>query len=109
MAEWAVTPRPEGIVPVKLRRFVCLALLAVAACAPAQVPWSNPALPRDRWSSDWSACKREAEVASGWHEDTGNSGSPFRDFDRVRAKKMIDPAVAQCMSDLGYQPVRKGE
>jgi hypothetical protein len=96
-----------------LRRLACLALLAVAGCAPARVPWSHPELPKEQWARDWSTCKREAERDIGWREDesaTNNVSSPFRDYDRDRAKKRVDPSVSQCMTGLGYQPaVRRRE
>ena len=82
-------------------------VLSLSACAATSVPWSNPDVPKDQWSGDYSACRRYADREVGWREDDGASGSPFRDYDRHQAKKRFDASLASCMIDRGYVPASR--
>jgi hypothetical protein len=91
-------------IALTLRPFVLAALLLLpAACAPRQVPWINPSLPEAQWGEDYSACRRSAERDVGWR-DMDERSSPFRDYDRMQAKKQVDGDVAFCMRERGYVP-----
>lgn len=84
-----------------------LALLCLAGCASTSVPWRHPTLPREQWGKDYSSCRRQAERDSGWREDDNASASPFREYDRQRAKRQADGSLALCMTDLGYVPASR--
>jgi hypothetical protein len=86
-----------------LRVLATLALLALPGCAATSVPWQNPSVPKDKWSGDWTACRRYGEAQVGFRE--GDS-QQFRDYDRARAKKQADALAAACMRDKGYFPAR---
>ncbi len=79
--------------------------LGLGACAAAQPPWQHSTLPKDQWSRDWSSCKRWADSQVGYQDD--ESSSPFRDYDRGRARKEMDLYTGSCMRDRGYIPTRK--
>jgi hypothetical protein len=81
-------------------------MMLLSACAAAPVPWQNPSLPKDQWSRDWSACKRWADSQVGYQDDDSSS-SPFRDYDRGRARKEMDAYAGSCMRDRGYTPTRR--
>jgi hypothetical protein len=98
-----------GIPDVKLRHLFALTGLALAGCAPAHVPWSNSALPQSQWSHDWSRCRHQAEdEVLGYGTDMDERKTPFDAYDRAQARKQVDGMVANCMINLGYLPVRKG-
>ncbi|CAA7613198.1 hypothetical protein [Magnetospirillum sp. UT-4] len=84
---------------------LAVSLLALAGCAAASVPWQNPDLPKEQWSRDWSSCRRWAESQVGYRED--ESSSPFRDYDRAKAKKQLDGLAGLCMEDRGYIPLKR--
>jgi len=86
-----------------------LIVLSLAGCVAASVPWRHPTLPREQWSQDYSSCRRQAERDTGWREDDSASASPFREYDRQRAKRQADGSLALCMTDLGYVPASRGE
>jgi hypothetical protein len=90
---------------VKLRLLPLLSLTLLAGCA-AGVPWMNPAVPKDRWAGDYSACRAYADRQVGWREEEGSS--PFREFDRQQAKRQYDGMLGACMRERGYVPARKG-
>lgn len=85
---------------------LALALLAVGGCTAASVPWQHAEIPKDEWRRDYVQCKRFAEDQVGYREE--DSSSPFRDYDRGRAKKQTDGYLNMCMRDLGYVPAKKG-
>ncbi len=82
-----------------------LSLPILAGCA-GSPGWVNPALPQDRWSADWSACRREAEESLGpsAYVDPGNerTSNPMQMADQARNAKRFDALVAACMTDKGY-------
>jgi hypothetical protein len=86
-----------------------LVLLCLAGCVSASVPWRHPTLPREQWGQDYSSCRRQAERDTGWREDDNASASPFREYDRQRAKRQADGSLALCMTDLGYVPASRGD
>lgn len=88
-----------------LRSTALLFVLALSGCAATSVPWSNPDLPKEQWGRDWSACRRWADSQVGYRE--AEEPSPFRDYDRNRAKKQVDSHAALCMRERGYFPVKK--
>lgn len=86
-----------------------LAVLCLAGCASASLPWRHPTLPREQWSKDYSSCRRQAERESGWRDEDNASPSAFREYDRQRAKRQADGSLALCMTDLGYVPASRGD
>jgi len=98
---------PEILMNRPLRAGLLLTL-AVAGCAPTAMPWTHPSLPRDQWSRDLSACRRMADREVGWREDEG-AASPFREYERDRAKGQFNAAVAGCMSEHGYLPAARSK
>jgi len=96
-------------IAVKPRSAAILALALVTAACAARVPWKNPSLPQERWSRDWSACKRQSGGGTAAFYDDSNTPSQFRDYDRAQDKKRIDAAVAACMIELGYSPAPRKE
>lgn len=83
-------------------------VLALSACA-APVPWTNPNLPKDRWSADWSECRRLANdqvgvSASAMDEEDG----PIAQYGRSRLKAQVDGYASMCMRERGYYPARAG-
>ncbi len=89
---------------MSVRLLVLGLVLLLPACA-SSVPWQNPAVPKEQWGRDWSACRRWAEAQVGYRED--DSSSPFRDFDRAQAKKQVQGYANLCMTDRGYVPAAK--
>lgn len=83
---------------------LCLCPLLVA-CAPTAVPWTHPTLAREQWGRDLAACRRMADREVGWHED--ETSSPFRDYDRQKAKEQFNASVGGCMAERGYLPAAK--
>ena len=107
MAEWP----PQfyiGILAVNLHRVSVLALLALAGCAPAFVPWASTRIPQDQWSHDWSNCRRQAEDSVMGYGREDDTKTPFDAYDRANARRQADGMVASCMINLGYVPARKG-
>lgn len=86
------------------RLLAVFAFLALSGCAASSVPWSNPDLPKEQWSRDWSGCRRWAEEQVGYQE---SESSQFRDYDRAQAKKRVGALAGACMRDRGYFPVKK--
>lgn len=86
------------------RRLLAVVALSVLSGCAASVPWSNPDLPKEQWSRDWSGCRRYAEDQVGYQE---SESGQLRDYDRARAKKQVDGVAGACMRDRGYFPVRK--
>ena len=82
-------------------------ILPLAACASTSVPWSNPDVPKEQWSRDYSGCRRYADRDSGWREDEDASGSPFREYDRQQAKRRYNASLSSCMIDRGYVPASR--
>jgi len=89
---------------VKPRFVACSLLFLVLAGCSASVPWQHPTEPKDRWRSDYNACRRWADGEVGYTESSSDSN--FRDYDRAQAKKRINAYVDMCMRDRGYVPVR---
>jgi hypothetical protein len=89
-------------------RLLCAALVLLpllAACAPTAMPWTHPTLAREQWGRDLSACRRMADREVGWQE--GDADSPFRDYDRQKAKAQFNASVSDCMAERGYLPAAK--
>ncbi len=84
-----------------------LVILALSGCAASSVPWQNPSVPNEQWSRDWSSCRRWAETQVGYRE--GDGASPFRDYDRSRAKRQADALAGSCMRDRGYVPAPRSK
>lgn len=85
-----------------------VAVLGLSACA-APVPWSNPNLPKERWSADWSECRRLANEQAGVNlsandEDDG----PIARYGRSRMKAQVDGYSGMCMRERGYYPAQAG-
>ncbi len=94
--------------PLPFRRLLPLIVLPLAACAPAHVPWANPAVPKDQWASDWTNCRRQAEdEVMGYQSEKQAFSGPIGAYDRIEDKREVDGQVAQCMYDLGYVPAGK--
>ncbi|MBI2240599.1 MAG: hypothetical protein HYU59_07325 [Magnetospirillum gryphiswaldense] len=89
---------------MKPRFVACSLLFLVLAGCSASVPWQHPTEPKDRWRSDYNACRRWADGEVGYAESSSDSN--FRDYDRAQAKKRINAYVDMCMRDRGYVPVR---
>lgn len=89
-----------------LPRVAALALM-LSACAASSVPWENPAIPKEQWGRDWSACKRWAEAQAGYREDSSSSSSVFAEYDRAQMKRSIQGYANLCMTDRGYLPAAK--
>ncbi len=87
------------------RPSLAVLILALAGCAQPAVPWQNPHVPQDQWRTDWNGCRRWADSQVGYQDSEGDS--PFRDYDRGRARKQMDALAAGCMRDRGYFPTRK--
>lgn len=88
-----------------MRLILPVLVLALAGCAATSVPWTNPNVPKEQWSRDWSACRSWADSQVGYRE--AEESSPFRDYDRSRAKKQVDSLAGGCMRERGYFPVKK--
>ncbi|KIL97088.1 hypothetical protein CCC_00149 [Paramagnetospirillum magnetotacticum MS-1] len=87
-------------------RIPLLLLLLLGACA-APNPWMHPQLPKDQWSRDYSACRRSADRDSGYREDSRDTYSPTREYERAQAKRIYDSELNACMRSLGYFPTPK--
>jgi len=73
---------------------------SLGGCTAASMPWRHPDLPKDQWSRDYYACRREADRDSGWRDD--DSSGPLREYDRQQAKKIYNGSLSACMTGLGY-------
>ncbi|RAU23501.1 hypothetical protein CU669_03975 [Paramagnetospirillum kuznetsovii] len=91
-----------------MKRFALpMICLMLPACAATSVPWTNPDVPKEEWSRDYSGCRRYADRDVGWRDDDRDTGSVFRDYDRHQAKKRYDAVLAACMIDRGYVPISR--
>ena len=104
-----VLPRFRRFAPRRPSRLAAIGMvtLSLGGCAPAHVPWANPQLPKEQWSRDWSDCKRRAEADVLGYRPEDSTPGPLDTYDRSQARRQIDASVAECMSGLGYTPVRK--
>jgi hypothetical protein len=84
-------------------------LLLLVACASSPT-WTNPDVPKARWSADLSACRRMADDQLGpeAYVTPGDerTGDPMKLADRTRNTKHFEAAVADCMEAKGYRPVQ---
>ena len=87
-----------------MKRIILIAL-GLSACA-APVPWVRSIVPSSQWDSDWSACKRMAEVRVGGYRDWDepNPMDPLAAYDRQKASGEVADAVSSCMIGRGYVP-----
>ena len=87
------------------RRFaLVLLLLALTACA-GDPGWVNSRVPKDRWKSDYGACRRQADDAVGpgdYYEPDDRSSNPMRAMDRDDSHRRFDAYLAMCMEGKGY-------
>ena len=91
-----------------MRLLVLLAMLfTLAACAGSSV-WTNPSVPRQQWSADLAACRRQADqdLGPGAYIPPGDerNSSPMTMVDRTGNAKRFDALVGNCMIDKGYRP-----
>ena len=93
--------------PLRLRVLALGLVALLSGCASSSVPWQNPAVPKEQWSRDWTACRRWAESQVGYREDEGSLNSALRDYDRAQVKRQIQGYAGLCMTDRGYLPAAK--
>lgn len=92
-----------------LRAVALLVSLVVGGCA-GDPGWVNPALPKDRWSYDLGACRREAEDDLGpdvaMTPGDERSSDPMKLVEQSRNAKRFDALVGTCMREKGYRPAK---
>lgn len=90
---------------MKKKGFLFLPLLLIAGCA-GSPGWVNPDVPKERWSRDLAACRRDADATLGVgdrYEPDDRSSMPGRMLDREDTRRRFDSHVRACMEAGGYR------